>query len=66
MQVYQLDFFKPPEESRLEALEKSFALVKESCDKVRKGQYARIGELKKILFEIEERLSVLERNICQK
>lgn len=65
MNVYQLDFFKPSEESRLDALEKSFALVKDSCDKVRKGQYAKIGDMKKLLFEIEARLSVLEKNICK-
>ena len=65
MNVYQLDLFKPPEESRLDALEKSFALVKESCDKVRKGQYAKLGDMRKLLFEIEARLSVMEKNICQ-
>ncbi len=64
MQVYQLDFFKEPEESRMDALEKSFAIVKESCDKVRKGQFARIGELKKLIMDIDERLGIIEKNIC--
>ncbi len=65
MQVYQLDLFKSPEESRMDELEKSFAIVKESCNKVRKGQYAKIGELKKILIDMENRLSLIERNICR-
>jgi len=65
MSACQLDFFIPPEESRLETLEKSFELVRKSCDKVRKGQYAKIGDLRKLLFEIEERLSIIERNICR-
>lgn len=65
MQVYQLDFFKTLEESRMDSLEKSFAIVKESCDKVRKGQFARIGELKKLIMDIESRLNVIEKNICK-
>jgi len=65
MQVYQLDLFKSAEESRIDALEKSFEIVRQSCDKVRKGQFARIGELKKLILDIEERLSVIEKNICK-
>lgn len=65
MNAYQLDFFKQDEECRLESLEKSFALVKESCDKVRKSQFAKIGALTKIICELQDRLNIIEKNICQ-
>lgn len=81
MQVYQLDFFgdkpekkvekpkrsprKPKKECNIEALEKSFEEVKLSCDKVRKSQFAKIGELNKKILDLESRLAILEANICK-
>ena len=64
MNVYQLDFFKTAEESRVDALEKSFERVRDSCDKVRKGQFAKIGELNKKITDLEQRLAILEKYIC--
>lgn len=64
MNVVQLDFFKTHEESRIDALEASFDKVKQSCDKVRKGQFAKIGELNKKIEDLEQRLAILERYIC--
>lgn len=63
--MYQLDFWKTEEESRLEAIEERVKSVKESSDKVRRGIYARHGELYKKYVDVEERLQILERNICQ-
>lgn len=60
----QFDFFKTEEESELEALKNQVQDVKNSCDKVRKGLFARHGELFKLILDIEERLKIIERNIC--
>jgi dynactin complex subunit len=59
--VYQLDFFEESETSILKArMEK----CEESASKVRKSLFAKNGELKKKIDELEERLTILERNIC--
>jgi hypothetical protein len=39
--------------------------TKISSDKVRKGLFARHGELAKMYMDIHSRLEVIERNICQ-
>ena len=62
--IYQLDFFKSEEESEIEALRKEIAAVKTSSDKVRRSLFARNGELTKIVVDLQERLAILERNIC--
>lgn len=36
-----------------------------SCEKVRKGTYSEIGRLKNRCLELEERLKIIERNICK-
>jgi hypothetical protein len=63
--IYQLDFFKTEEESEIEALRKEIAAVKTSSDKVRRSLFARNGELTKIVIDLQERLAVIERNICK-
>jgi hypothetical protein len=64
--IYQLDFFKSEEESEIEALRKEIGAVKNSSDKVRRGLFARNGELTKIVNDLQQRLAIIERNICQK
>ncbi len=60
--LYQLDFFEETETSILKArMEK----CEESANKVRKSLFAKNGELKKKIDDLEERLSLLERNICK-
>lgn len=59
----QLDFFQA-ELSDVESLRLDFMSVKESGDKVRKGIFARHGELARMYMELHERMQVLERNIC--
>jgi len=59
--LYQLDFFEESETSILKArMEK----CEESANKVRKSLFAKNGELTKKINELEERLTILERNIC--
>lgn len=65
MAIIQLDFFKNAEESEIEALRKEIEAVSASSTKVRKGTYARIGELNKICLDLQNRLEIIERNICR-
>jgi hypothetical protein len=46
-------------------LRHKFNELKESQDKIRKGLYARNGELQKKYNDLLNRLEILERNICQ-
>lgn len=60
----QLDFFKSNEECELDSLRIQVLEIKKSSDKVRKSLFARNGELLKRISDQEERLAILERNIC--
>jgi hypothetical protein len=62
--IVQFDLFEE-KPSELELLRKDIAAVGESATKVRKGTYAAIGELKTRVLSLEERLELLERNICK-
>lgn len=70
MNAIQLDFFKTEQECEIESLINQFNThkkeTKESADKVRKSLFAKNGELKKKVDELETRLSILEKNICKK
>jgi hypothetical protein len=59
----QIEFF-PTEKSEIECLRSDIQTVKESNDKVRKGIFARHGELARKYIELNERMQILERNIC--
>lgn len=62
--IIQMDIFesKPTEMDFLKAELNSARLT---LDKVRKGTYASINELKKENFDLKNRLDILERNICK-
>ncbi len=60
----QFDLFKSREECELEQLRYEFELVKKSAEKVRKGQFAKIGELKKELNELRIEFEQLKQAIC--
>lgn len=45
--VVQYDFLKTKEESWKEEIEKNIISVKTSSDKVRRGMYAKLGDLQK-------------------
>jgi len=53
------------EESEIQALRKEVQAIGASSTKVRKGTYAKIGELNKIVIDLQERLAIIERNICK-
>jgi len=59
----QLEFFVT-ELSEIDVLKTDVQSVKESNDKVRKSMFARHGELARKYMELNERLQILERNIC--
>ncbi len=60
--MIQLHFFPEDEVAslRMEVLKN-----KETTDKMRKALFARHGELNKKNMDIEQRLEILERYICQ-
>jgi hypothetical protein len=61
----QLDLFKSPQECEVDALRFALDKTSKTLDKVRKGTYAEINVLKKRVLELEERLAIIERNICK-
>ena len=64
--LVQLDFFRSYEECQIIELTRAFKEVKDSADRVRKSQFAKIGAHEKRIAELEERLELLERFICTK
>ncbi len=61
--LLQLDFF---EEDDISLLKTEMREVKDSCTRVRKSQFAKIGELNKIIIDLKSRLDILESNICRR
>lgn len=61
MKELQLDLFAKPDANNLT---KEIEDVKESLNKIRKGQFGKIGKLEKICLDLSERLDIIERNIC--
>ncbi len=65
MNCIQLDLFRSDEESEIIELRKEIVAIRDSSTKVRKGTYARIGELTKEVRDLKERLAIIERHICR-
>jgi len=67
-EMVQLDLFyeaeKDPVLKELHYVRDLAKATKESSDKVRKGIYARHGELAKKYIELHQRLEIIERHIC--
>jgi hypothetical protein len=61
--VLQYDFFKT-KPTEVEVCKLEIEAVKVSGDKVRRGTYANINELKKRCYELESRLECIEKIIC--
>lgn len=61
--MFQLDLFEPDEVSLLRS---EVIKVRSSNEKVRKSLLAKNGELMKMYLDLEERIKIIERNICQK
>lgn len=58
---YELFETKSQDEIYLEQIEE----IRESCHKVRKGIFAKHGELAKLYMDLSYRLSILEKHICK-
>lgn len=65
MECFQLDFFRSDEESEIIALRNQIEAIGASSTKVRKGCYAKIGELTKEVKDLKDRLQIIERHICR-
>lgn len=57
----QLEFFKTEEEIKIEEI----AQIRKTLDKVRKGTYANINEMRRGVEDLKSRLEIIEKNICQ-
>jgi len=64
MVAIQMDFWKSFEQCEIDALRLRLAKVESSCDKVRKGMYARLNQQAKELEEIKTRMGYIEQGIC--
>lgn len=63
-EIDQFDLFLPlPTEN--DFLRADLNDIKESLNKIRKAQFAKIGEIKKMQMEIIDRMEILEHNICR-
>jgi len=60
--MLQLSFI---EETKEEKLEKEVARLRDQCEKIRKGQYAKLSALTKTVMELDARLSLYDRYVCQ-
>lgn len=60
----QFDLFRPKPTIE-EMLKADIEAVRLSSDKVRKSLFARNNELQKRMLELENRMEILERNICK-
>lgn len=63
--LIQLDLFETREESEQKAIMKKLDDMQESLTKIRKCQFAKIGEMKKLYNDIDHRLSMIEKYICE-
>lgn len=59
----QLEFFSSST-SEMDMLKDEVKHVKESSDKVRKSMFARHNELARKYTDLQDRLQIIERNIC--
>lgn len=60
--MIQLDFFEDIDST--DYLNEEIRKIKISTDKVRRGLFARHGQLASLYVELSARLDLLERNIC--
>ena len=64
MNILQLDMFKSIEECEIDDLRKAIKDMKSSQEKVRKKLFAENGKLTKNIMDLNSRLEILERHIC--
>lgn len=58
----QLFLIKPTKEQEMAD---EIKRLRDQCERVRKGQYAKIGDLKKVIEDVSVRLNNLEVAICR-
>lgn len=58
----QLEFFEPSFEMCMNVRMKT---VEEKCEKYRKAQFGKITRAEKRVAELEDRLAIIERGLCQ-
>lgn len=63
--VIQYDFWQTKEESEIESMRKEIEKLRSSSEKVRKGVFARVGEVTKKQIDLEDRLNILESHLCK-
>jgi len=62
--IDQFDMFLPiPDE--IDFVKADLQEAIELIHRVRKGQYAKIGEMMKMLLDMQDRLQMIERHICK-
>ncbi len=64
MIIKQYDLFEDVR-SEKDMLKEEIQAIKDSSDKVRKGIFAKHGQLAKMYLDINNRLEIIERNICK-
>jgi hypothetical protein len=65
MIAYQLNFFKDPETCRFEAIEEMVEKNYNSQERVRRGLFARHGDLEKKYDELRHEFEQLKQAICK-
>ena len=53
------------EETKEEKLEREVENLKKQCDKVRKSQFAKIGELAKMCYDVQQELEDLKKVVIK-
>lgn len=61
----QYNLFETREQSERRALIEHIQRLEESITRIRKGQFSKIGANTKRIDDLETRLSILEKGICQ-
>ncbi len=61
----QLVFFPETAEDRSHRLEIEVQKLREQCEKLRKGQYAKISEISKVCNETKNELEALKGALCR-
>ncbi len=57
----QLLLFSETDEDKLR---REVSQLREQCDKIRKGQFAKIGELTRMYLELQHEFNVLKSVVC--
>ena len=61
----QFDLFKTKEEVEIEQMREHCEKLSKSNEKVRKRLFAENNALNRSMMDLEERLAIIERNICK-